>query len=619
MALGKRSRTLPTITNKHLPIPALKRARTSLSPLSDYDPTANKENIPPYGAPPSPIPSVISVHDELDLEDSARMTRSRTRSGGSRERERAPSRPAPRRSETAPQRSATRRQTTRLTIPLHAPTPPLTPESEADSIDTPLLTPSLDMGRLQLGSEDDIKPLLSPTLNAYGLARSALKAPPSELAGREDERVELLAFLAPFLTAGDGGEDSRVMYVSGTPGTGKTAVIKKVLEEVEVDGRRVGMVNCMGLASAKEVWDAVWAAMGGDKVKDSKATFEKMVDEQECKFVLALDEIDTLLRLPSVLSSILALPAQHSNLCLLTIANSLSLPSQLPASVSLTHVSFAPYTWEQMTGIVRCKLSDNTLIDGKALELAARRVGGRTGDLRVLVEVLRKALDAAEKEWRKRTAENPFIACDLVKVGPPHILAAIKTVTFPSNNSGPAAPTTASSPTMVLVRTLPMHTRLILLALLVASYRSSLGLAFTAGPSNSPAKTLKATSPTPTQLFASYSALLAKYGGTLPPALGSHDFHDVLNMLEASSIVSFTSASGGNKKRTTFERCVRLVPGEEEVRRAMYLEQDQTAEGMEGILRGVWSRAGKDARNEIVRRGKKAEREANECPLEERL
>ncbi|KZO90761.1 P-loop containing nucleoside triphosphate hydrolase protein [Calocera viscosa TUFC12733] len=610
MALGKRSRTLPTITNKQLALPTPKRARTSLSPLSDYDPTANKENIPPCG-PPSPIPSVVSVHDELDV-DPGRVTRSRTRSGG-----RAASvRPAPRRSETAPQRSSsTRRTTTRLTIPLLAPTPPLTPSSDGDiSLDTPLLTPSLDMARLQLGADEDIKPLPSP--NVYISARAALKAPPSELAGREDERVELLAFLAPFLSGSE--EDSRVMYVSGTPGTGKTAVIKKVLEEVE--GVRVGMVNCMGLASAKEVWDAVWAALGEAKVKDAKANLERLLEQRECKFVLALDEIDTLLRLPAVLSSILSLPAQHPNLCLLTIANSLSLPSQLPVSISLTHVSFAPYTWEQMTAIVRCKMSsDNTLIDEKALELAARRVGGRTGDLRVLVEVLRKALDAAEKEWRKRIAENPFIACDLVKVGPPHILSAIKTVTFPSSNATPAAPTTAASPTMVLVRTLPMHTRLILLALLVASYRSSLGLAFVPGPSpSSPTKSTKSTSPTPSLLFASYTALLSKYGGTLPPALGSHDFHDVLNMLEASSLVSFTS-SAGNKKRTTLERCVTLVPGEEEVRRAMYLEQDQTADGMEGALRAVWSRAGKDARNELVRRGKKAEREANECPLEERL
>ncbi|EJU03992.1 P-loop containing nucleoside triphosphate hydrolase protein [Dacryopinax primogenitus] len=615
MALGKRSRTLPTLSNNKLPsltVPHPKRARTSLSPLTDCDPYSNKENIPPSPCPSSPIPSVVSLHDELDMD--TRVTRSRARSSTPRI-ERLPStRRMPRRADPAPEKTSTRR-TTRLTIPVLAPTPPLTPESEGDSFDAPLLTPSLDMGRLILGDEDIKCP--SPTSNAYVTARGALKAPPSDLAGREDQRIELLAFLSPFLSGLNEDDDSRVMYISGTPGTGKTALVKKMLSEIKADGVRTGMINCMGLASAKEVWDTAWGTMEAEKVKDSKMSLEKLLEEGD-KFVLVLDEIDTLLRLPSVLSTILNLPSQHPNLCLLTIANSLSLPSQLPASISLTQVSFAPYTWEQMTAIVKCKLpSECTVIDEKALELAARRVGGRTGDLRVLVEVLRKALDAAEKDWKKRTAENPFIACDLVKVSPAHILAAIKTVTFPSSSTASSAPS-ASSPTTVLIRTLPVQTRLILLALLVASYRTSLGLPLTSVPSFGTAAKSKSTAPTPTQLFASYSALLSKYGGTLPPALGSSDFHDVLNMLEASSLVSYASSTGP-KKRTTALRCVTLVPQEEEVRRAMFLGLDQSAEGVEEALKSAWTKVCKDARNEVVRRGKKAEREANECPLEERL
>lgn len=103
----------------------------------------------------------------------------------------------------------------------------------------------------------------STTLPLPTRARACLRATSNTgkaLAGRASERAALLAFLtAPTDPL------NNALYVSGSPGTGKTALIHGVLDEMATDAY-VMFINCMALNSVDALWDRVLEDLyGGQK------------------------------------------------------------------------------------------------------------------------------------------------------------------------------------------------------------------------------------------------------------------------------------------------------------------------------------------------------------------
>ena len=67
--------------------------------------------------------------------------------------------------------------------------------------------------------------------SGYEEVRQALQVwAPTSLPGRQEQLEKLRSFLQDHLTAGTSG----TLYVSGPPGTGKTACLSKVMELPEV-------------------------------------------------------------------------------------------------------------------------------------------------------------------------------------------------------------------------------------------------------------------------------------------------------------------------------------------------------------------------------------------------
>ena len=62
---------------------------------------------------------------------------------------------------------------------------------------------------------------------------------------------------------------STTLYISGSPGTGKTALVNSVLRDLETESRpKIMFINCMALNNVDALWDRLLEEfMDGKKVK----------------------------------------------------------------------------------------------------------------------------------------------------------------------------------------------------------------------------------------------------------------------------------------------------------------------------------------------------------------
>ena len=96
----------------------------------------------------------------------------------------------------------------------------------------------------------------------YDAKRALHISAPVRLPCREEQVEEVLGFIRDNLVNGTPGS----MYISGAPGTGKTAVVKHVItmlrDEVKKDGKKLFnfvdvFVNCMNLKEPAAIFDVV--------------------------------------------------------------------------------------------------------------------------------------------------------------------------------------------------------------------------------------------------------------------------------------------------------------------------------------------------------------------------
>ncbi|KAJ7429760.1 hypothetical protein B0H11DRAFT_2141381 [Mycena galericulata] len=103
----------------------------------------------------------------------------------------------------------------RHTIPRHASTSAIVP-----------VTPTAKIAQLMLATRHPSPPylLLPIHARARALLRATCNSPSTEMAGRDAEHVAISAFFASLSDHADAVEHTS-LYISGTPGTGKTALI----------------------------------------------------------------------------------------------------------------------------------------------------------------------------------------------------------------------------------------------------------------------------------------------------------------------------------------------------------------------------------------------------------
>ncbi|KAL2712977.1 origin recognition complex subunit 1 [Vespula squamosa] len=240
---------------------------------------------------------------------------------------------------------------------------------------------------------------------------------PKSLPCREEEFNNIFTFLEGKLMDKCGG----CIYISGVPGTGKTATVnevirclKKSVAKGKLDDFDFFEINGMKLTEPRQAYVQIWRQMGGNT-----CTWEKAYRELEKRFtgknskgsmtLLLVDELDLLCtKRQDVVYNLLDWPTKkNAQLVVITIANTMDLPERVfmgrvTSRLGLTRLTFQPYNHKQLQEIVLTRLKDSDAFRSEAIQLVARKVSAVSGDARRALDICRRATEIAELHEREK-------------------------------------------------------------------------------------------------------------------------------------------------------------------------------------------------------------------------
>lgn len=278
----------------------------------------------------------------------------------------------------------------------------------------------------------------STTLGYYQDAKALFRrtTEPHRLVGRVAERETIRTFCQNHILTAKAGS----LYISGQPGTGKTALLKEVMRDMEAEMQAADheiktiMINCMTIKDPRLVYAKMLEEMG--YVAESKdketviKTLETLVLDNKKKavmFVTILDEIDQLLtKDQEVLYKLFQWSTTDgSRLTLVGIANALDMTDRFLPRLKARNcepqlLNFNPYQVAEIRDIIMDRLfsvDDSNkagerdengkprvapLMQRPAIELCARKVAAATGDLRKALDICRQTIEMVEVETKKK-------------------------------------------------------------------------------------------------------------------------------------------------------------------------------------------------------------------------
>ncbi|XP_052105066.1 origin recognition complex subunit 1-like [Mytilus californianus] len=312
------------------------------------------------------------------------------------------------------------------------------------------------------------RPLMSPSsVLEEARARLHVSAVPDSLPCREKEFEDIFSFVESKILDGTGG----CMYISGVPGTGKTATVHEVIralnkayEDGELSQFKYISINGMRLTEPRQAYVQILKQLTGQK-----ATPDHAADLLNKKFttpgprketiVMLADELDLLwTRKQDVMYNLFDWPSQrHARLVVLAVANTMDLPERImmkrvASRIGLTRMTFQPYTFKQLQEIVVSRMKGLKAFDSDAIQLAARKVAAVSGDARRALDICRRSTEIAENRSPSKKTN--------ILVGMSHVDAALQEM--------------FSSPKIVTIRGLSNQEKLFLRAIVAEFTRSGL-------------------------------------------------------------------------------------------------------------------------------------------------
>lgn len=251
----------------------------------------------------------------------------------------------------------------------------------------------------------------SPIRNKYQNARRILNSAECQnLPGREEQLDELRSFFKEHLEAKKSGS----LYVSGQPGTGKTACLSLLIRSSEFDKHlKTVYVNCTSIASIGGVYKKLCAELNikpqGRTERDHLQTLQHFFKTSPKMLLIVLDEIDQLCSSKqSVLYTIFEWPSlPQSKILLVGIANSLDLTERTllrlnsRCELKPKHMHFPPYSKQQIVNIFKSRLEEAEVLDifpPVTLQLLAAKVSAVSGDVRRALDIGRRVVEIAEQQ-----------------------------------------------------------------------------------------------------------------------------------------------------------------------------------------------------------------------------
>ncbi|KAM7343467.1 origin recognition complex subunit 1 isoform 2-T2 [Cochliomyia hominivorax] len=239
---------------------------------------------------------------------------------------------------------------------------------------------------------------------------------PKSLPCRENEFKNIYTFLEGKIQDQCGG----CMYVSGVPGTGKTATVtgvirslQKKVSEDELPPFDFLEINGMRLTEPRQAYVHIYKQLTGKTLswEHAHTLLEKRFTTpapRRITTVLLVDELDILCnRRQDVVYNLLDWPTKSSaRLVVITIANTMDLPERLlmgkvTSRLGLTRLTFQPYTHKQLQEIVTERLGGSEAFKDDAIQLVARKVAAVSGDARRALDICRRATEIADAALSK--------------------------------------------------------------------------------------------------------------------------------------------------------------------------------------------------------------------------
>ena len=342
--------------------------------------------------------------------------------------------------------------------------------------------------------------VLSPSQtqsSPYQIARSTLhvSAVPHALPCRESEFETVHSHLEAAITAGTGA----CIYISGTPGTGKTATVREVVAslqaasaEEQLDDFYFVEINGMKVTDPHQSYSLLWEALKGDRVSSAHALelLERefsTLSPRRVPCVVLMDELDQLVtRNQGVMYNFFNWPQlRHSRLIVLAVANTMDLPertlsNKISSRLGLTRITFPGYTHVQLMAIIQSRLEGvgQVIVEPDAVQFASRKVAAVSGDARRALDICRRAVEIAEQEIpsdagkENQAPDTPSKTPGRQKAAPGLMgskqgIVTIATIKRAINEA-------TSTPLAAHLRTLPLASKLFLAALLARLRRTGI-------------------------------------------------------------------------------------------------------------------------------------------------
>lgn len=395
------------------------------------------------------------------------------------------------------------------------------------------------------------------------------------------------------------------MYISGPPGTGKSALVSEVCGDImDVDWVKKAYINCMSVKSSKDIYGKLVEDLCDDledlecnEMHVLRKMFMPKKGAGRNVYIVTLDEIDHLLTLDlEILYTLFEWSLQRSSrLVLVGIANALDLtdrflPRLKARSLKPQLLPFLPYTAPQIGSVITTRLKTLIPADGStapdyvpfihpaASQLCSKKVASQTGDLRKAFDIICRALDLVESETKKKhqdalteqslqlspsktplvenmnLSSSPLTRPTSTKPLPPPTLAASLATLTPTTapritiaHIARISASTFGNGTTQRLQALNLQQKAALCALcaLEKKNKSRHSSSHTHNIFATPSKNANANAaPTVRALFETYSALCRR-DDVLHPLTGT-EFRDVLGSLETLGLVEGVEGRSGS-------------------------------------------------------------------------
>ncbi|CAG8613454.1 4832_t:CDS:2 [Acaulospora morrowiae] len=223
------------------------------------------------------------------------------------------------------------------------------------------------------------------------------------------------------------------IFISGQPGTGKTATVRQVVRNLQKKVKKKELVpfdfveiNGMELKPPERAYASVWEKLTGDLVsaKDAESLLSRIFNAPSKRnpIVLMIDEFDSLVKKHNkvIYNFLNWTTLLNSHFIVIALTNRIDLPVTMlsvssDSRMGLDRFTFAPYTHAELTTIIRSRLKGINLFTNEAVEFTARKVSSITQDARNALCICSRAVGILESLMKGDSTSNDKVTIEIIK------------------------------------------------------------------------------------------------------------------------------------------------------------------------------------------------------------